>query len=202
LTRDNVSAHLEGVDGLLVPGGFGERGFEGKVEAVRHARETKLPYLGICLGLQAAVTEFARNGCELKDAHSSEFDENGTAVIDLMEAQKKVKKMGGTMRLGAYPCRLVEGTRARAAYGVDLVEERHRHRFEVNNEYRDALVDAGLVISGVNDDLDLVEVIELKDHPYFVATQYHPEFQSKPTRPHPLFRELIKAAFERKTAGA
>ncbi|MHC4338888.1 MAG: CTP synthase [Planctomycetota bacterium] len=202
LTRDNVSSHLEGVDGLLVPGGFGERGFEGKVEAVRHARERKLPFLGICLGLQAAVTEFARNVCELKDAHSSEFDENGTAVIDLMEAQKKVKNMGGTMRLGAYACRLVEGTRARAAYGVDRVEERHRHRFEVNNDYRDALVDAGLVVSGVNEDLDLVEVIELKDHPFFVATQYHPEFRSKPTRPHPLFREFIKAAYERKTAGA
>ena len=196
LTRDNVAARLEGVHGLLVPGGFGERGFEGKIEAIRHAREAKLPFLGICLGLQAAVTEFARNVCGIPDAGSAEFGA-ATPVIDLMEDQKRVSDMGGTMRLGAYPCRLRPGTRAQSAYGVDLVEERHRHRYEVNNAYRGRLEEAGLVVAGVYQDLDLVEIVELPDHPYFVATQYHPEFRSKPTAAHPLFRELIAAAVAR-----
>jgi CTP synthase len=198
LQRENAAELLEGVHGILVPGGFGERGFRGKIEAARHARESKIPYLGICLGLQAAVTDFARNVCGIEDAGSSEFREGGSAVIDLMEDQKKVRNMGGTMRLGAYPCHLVEGTRARAAYGRELVEERHRHRYEFNNEYREELTSAGLVVSGHHRELDLVEVVELADHPWFVATQYHPEFQSKPTRAHPLFREFVKAAFERK----
>jgi CTP synthase len=194
VTAGNAAALLEGVHGLLVPGGFGERGFEGKIEAIRHARETGLPFLGICFGLQAAVTEFARNVCGIRDAVSAEFGKPGTPVIDLMESQKGVEGMGGTMRLGAYPCRLVHGTRARAAYGEETVEERHRHRYEVNNRYRSALEEAGLVVAGVHDKLDLVEVIELPRHPFFVATQYHPEFRSKPTRAHPLFRELIRAA--------
>jgi len=194
LARDGAAAHLEGVDGLLVPGGFGERGFEGKVQAIRYAREKKLPFLGICLGLQAAVTEFARNVCGIEDANSTEFGVPCTPVIDLMEAQKKVKNLGGTMRLGAYPCTLKDKTRAREAYGKERIEERHRHRWEVNNAYRDRLAEAGLVIAGVNEDLDLVEVVELADHPFFVAVQYHPEFRSRPTQPHPLFRELIRAA--------
>jgi CTP synthase len=198
LTRENVAARLEGVDGLLVPGGFGERGFEGKVEAIRHARESKLPFLGICLGLQAAVAEFARNVCGIADANSTEFTDKCTPVIDLMEAQKKVKELGGTMRLGAFPCRLFEGSRARALYGVSNVEERHRHRWELNNEYRSPLAEKGMLFSGLNTDLDLVEIIELQDHPYFVATQFHPEFRSKPTHAHPLFRGLIAAACARK----
>jgi len=200
LTRENTAARLEGVDGVLVPGGFGERGFEGKMEAIRHARESKLPFLGICLGLQAAVAEFARNVCGIADANSTEFTEDCTPVIDLMEAQKKIKELGGTMRLGAFPCRLFEGSRARELYGVGAVEERHRHRWEVNNEYRGALAEKGMLFSGLNTDLDLVEIIELQDHPYFIATQFHPEFRSKPTRAHPLFRGLIAAAYARKKA--
>jgi CTP synthase len=194
VTAEDAASRLEGAHGLLVPGGFGERGFEGKIEAIRHARETGLPFLGICFGLQAAVAEFARNVCGIRDAVSAEFGKGGTPVIDLMEAQKGVEGKGGTMRLGAYPCRLVPGTRARATYGVDLVEERHRHRYEVNNRYRGTLEEAGLVVAGVYEKLDLVEVIELPKHPFFVATQYHPEFRSKPTQAHPLFRELIAAA--------
>ncbi|MHC4959898.1 MAG: CTP synthase [Planctomycetota bacterium] len=197
VTRDNAASRFEGVDGILVPGGFGARGFEGKVEAVRYARENKIPMLGICLGLQAAVTEFARNVVGIEDANSAEWGEQCTPVIDLMEAQKKVKDMGGTMRLGAYPCRLRDGTRSREAYGVENIEERHRHRYEVNNEVRNRLAEAGMVIAGVNPELDLVEVVELADHPFFVATQYHPEFRSGPMRAHPLFREFVKAAAER-----
>jgi CTP synthase len=198
LTRNNVASRLEGVDGILVPGGFGERGFEGKVEAIRHARETKLPFLGICLGLQAAVAEFARNVCGIADANSTEFTEDCTPVIDLMEAQKKIRELGGTMRLGAFPCRLFEGSRARELYGVGHVEERHRHRWEINNEYRGALAEKGMLFSGLNTDLDLVEIIELQDHPYFIDTQFHPEFRSKPTHAHPVFRGLIAAACARK----
>ncbi|MGH2670073.1 MAG: glutamine amidotransferase-related protein, partial [bacterium] len=194
LTRESVAERLRGAHGLVVPGGFGERGFEGKVEAIRHARESRLPMLGLCFGLQAAVTEFARNVCGIKDAGSTEFGKACTPVIDLMPGQRDVKDKGGTMRLGAYPCRLREGTRARAAYGVDVVEERHRHRWEVNNRYRNTLAEAGLVFSGVHEQLDLVEVIELRDHPFFVAVQYHPEFRSKPIRAHPLFREFVKEA--------
>jgi len=196
LSADNVAARLEGAHGLLVPGGFGERGFEGKVTAIRHARESGLPFLGICFGLQAAVAEFARNACGIADANSSEFEKECTPVIDLMEAQKEVTDVGGTMRLGAYDCTLAPDTVARRAYGTDRISERHRHRWEVNNRYRGMLAEHGMVISGVNEELDLVEIVELAPdaHPYFVATQFHPEFKSKPTRPHPLFRELIRAA--------
>ncbi len=194
LTRANVGAALAGARGLLVPGGFGERGFRGKMEAIRHARENGLPFFGICLGLQAAVTEFARHVCGIEDANSAEWGEPCTPVIDMMEEQKKVKQLGGTMRLGAFPCRLAAGTRARAAYGTETIHERHRHRYEVNNAYRSRLVSKGLVIAGLNEALDLVEVVELPDHPWFVAVQYHPEFQSKPTAPHPLFRDFVRAA--------
>ncbi len=194
LTRANVGAALAGARGLLVPGGFGERGFRGKMEAIRHARENGLPFFGICLGLQAAVTEFARNVCGIEDANSAEWGEPCTPVIDMMEDQKRVRQLGGTMRLGAFPCRLAPGTRARAAYGAETIQERHRHRYEVNNAYRERLVSKGLVVSGVNETLDLVEVVELPDHPWFVAVQYHPEFQSKPTDAHPLFRDFVRAA--------
>jgi len=193
VTAENVAARLEGAHGLLVPGGFGERGFEGKVEAVRHARERKIPFLGLCFGMQAAVVEFARNVAGIRDAGSAEFGKPCTPVIDLMEEQREVRELGGTMRLGAYDCRLKEGSRARAAYGVDLVQERHRHRYEVNNRYRARLAEKGLVFSGMNPEHDLVEVIELRDHPFFVAVQYHPEFRSKPTAAHPLFREFVRA---------
>jgi len=202
LTRENVASRLEGVHGLLVPGGFGERGFEGKIQAVEHARKAGLPFLGICLGLQAAVAEFARHACAIKDANSTEFTKDCTPVIDLMEAQKKVKEMGGTMRLGSYPCQLVDGTLARRLYDVPMVEERHRHRYEVNNDYRGMLAEHGMTFSGLNEELDLVEIVELKEHPYFIATQFHPEFRSKPTHAHPLFRGLIEAALARKRGGA
>jgi CTP synthase len=200
LTAENVAARLAGVDGILVPGGFGERGFEGKVRAIEHARTRKIPFLGLCLGLQAAVVEFARNACGIRNAHSTEFTKDCTPVIDLMEAQKQVKQMGGTMRLGSYPCRLVDGTLARRVYGVPSVEERHRHRFELNNAHRGMLAEHGLVFSGIHDQLDLVEIVELKDHPYFLATQFHPEFRSKPMRAHPVFRGLVAAAYARKKA--
>ncbi len=196
LTAENVAARFEGVHGLLVPGGFGERGFSGKVTAIRHARETKLPFLGICFGLQAAVTEFARHVCGVEDANSTEFVEDCTPVIALMDAQKDVEDVGGTMRLGAYPCTLAADTISRRAYDTDAISERHRHRWEVNNRYRGMLAEHGLVIAGTNEELDLVEIVELPQdqHPYFVATQFHPEFKSKPTHAHPLFRELIAAA--------
>lgn len=195
LTPDNVAGKLDGMAGILVPGGFGSRAFEGKILAVRHARENGIPFLGICLGLQAAVCEFARSVAGLEGATSSEFDpEAAYPVIDLMPEQEDVVDKGATMRLGAYPCRLADGTVAAAAYGESLVYERHRHRYEVNNAYRDRLEEAGLVISGVSPDGRLVEMVELPDHPWFVASQAHPEFKSRPHRPHPLFRDFVGAA--------
>ncbi|MCX5751733.1 MAG: CTP synthase [Candidatus Saganbacteria bacterium] len=186
------------VHGIVVPGGFGIRGVEGKIEAIRYARERKIPFLGLCLGLQCAVIEFARNVCKLKGAHSTEFDEvTKHPVIDLMLQQRGIKDKGGTMRLGAYPCKVKKGTLLHNAYQEDLVFERHRHRFEVNNDYRDELGKAGLVFSGIYQDADLVEVIEIKDHPWFLATQFHPEFKSRPTNPHPLFRDFVKACGDR-----
>ena len=193
----NVSEVLSGYDGILVPGGFGHRGFEGKIASANLARTTKTPYLGICLGLQVAVCEFARNVCGLAGAISTEFDADAAnPVIDLMPDQEDITDMGGTMRLGAYPCRLEPDTLAREAYGEEIVYERHRHRYEVNNAYRDKLAAAGLVISGVSPDNRLVEMVELpRDvHPWFVASQAHPEFKSRPGRPHPLFREFVRAA--------
>jgi len=187
---------LKGLDGLLVPGGFGERGVEGKIRAIRVAREQKIPFFGICLGLQCAVIEFARNVCGLEGANSTEFKNSRYNVIDLMLDQKKVKDMGGTMRLGAYPCGLTKGTRAYAAYRKGLIYERHRHRYEVNNAFRKKLNEHGMIFSGVSPDNSLVEIIELPDHPWFVAGQFHPELKSRAVNPHPLFRDFIKAAKE------
>ena len=192
---------LEGLDAVLVPGGFGVRGTEGKILAVRHAREAKVPFLGICLGLQMAVVEYARTVLGLAGANSVEFDERSPhPVVSLLESQVKVADKGGTMRLGAYPCALQPGTLAHKLYATDTIHERHRHRYEVNNAYRARLQEAGLVVSGLNPDLDLVEMIELPAHPFFVGCQFHPEFKSKPFAPHPLFAGFIKAALERREA--
>ena len=197
LDASSVDEVLGDASGILVPGGFGKRAFDGKILAAQYAREHKIPYLGICLGMQVAVCEFARHVAGLAGASSSEFDPEGPySVIDLMSSQEEVTEKGGTMRLGAYPCKLTEGTLAREAYDDELVYERHRHRFEFNNAYRDQLTEAGLVISGVSPDDRLVEMVELPCdvHPWYVATQAHPEFKSRPTRPQPLFREFVRAA--------
>ncbi|MCR4399379.1 MAG: CTP synthase [Syntrophomonadaceae bacterium] len=194
---------LHGVDAVLVPGGFGERGVEGKIRAIQFARENSIPLLGICLGMQCAVIEFARNVCDLPGAHSSEFDRHTPfPVIDLLPEQKAVERKGGTMRLGGYCCRLVRDTRAHQAYGADEVVERHRHRYEFNNAFREVLQRGGLTLSGLSADGNLVEIVELKDHPWFVACQFHPEFKSRPNRAHPLFRDFIAAAWERRTSRA
>jgi CTP synthase len=186
---------LETADGILVAPGFGTRGSEGKIEAARYAREKGVPYFGICLGLQIATIEFARNVAGLHGANSSEFEPNPAhPVIDFMPDQRNITDKGATMRLGAYPCIISPGTRAEAAYGTNEISERHRHRYEVNNAYRERLVAAGLVISGVSPDNSLVEMIELRNHPYFVGCQFHPEFKSRPQSPHPLFRSFIGAA--------
>ena len=190
-----------GCKGLLVPGGFGDRGIEGKIKAIGYAREHKIPFLGLCLGMQCAVIEFARHVCGMTDAHSTEFDaETEHPVIDLMESQQGIEDKGGTMRLGAYPCKLAHGTHAYEAYGTDLISERHRHRYEFNNEYRAALEAKGLVIAGTLPDDSLVEMIEVKDHPWFVGTQAHPELKSRPNNPHPLFRDFVKAALNLKAS--
>ena len=183
------------VDGLLVPGGFGVRGVEGMVEAIRHARDHGQPFFGICLGMQTAIIEFARNVCGLDDSHSSEFAPDcDNAVISLMESQQHVTDMGGTMRLGAYPCRLARGSRAAEIYGQPEVSERHRHRYEVSNKYRELFVQRGMKLSGLSPDGQLVEIVELTDHPWFIGCQFHPELQSRPTRPHPLFAGFVAAA--------
>ena len=197
LSDDNVEQVLGDASGILVPGGFGKRAFDGKITAARYAREHRVPYLGICLGMQVAVCEFARDVLGYADASSSEFDPQcAHAVIDLLDEQEGVTEKGGTMRLGAYPCALVAGTLAAEAYGEALVQERHRHRYEFNSAYREELEEAGLVVSGTSPDGELVEMVELRRdlHPWFVATQAHPEFKSRPTRPHPLFREFVHAA--------
>lgn len=199
ITPENVDETLKNMDGILVPGGFGERAFEGKMLAAKYARENNIPYLGLCLGLQVAVCEFARDVLGIEDATSSEFDPNAEhAVIDLMPDQENIEDKGGTMRLGAYPCKIASGTKAHEAYGEDLVHERHRHRYEVNNEYRDLLSQNGMIISGVSPDEVLVEMIELENHPWFVASQAHPEFKSRPHRPHPLFDKFVSAALDYK----
>jgi CTP synthase len=195
LGGEATAAALEAMDGVLIPGGFGVRGVEGKVDAVRFARENGVPFLGICLGLQCAVIEFARNVCGLEGANSSEFDPACThPVIDLLPEQKDVTDLGASMRLGAYPAHLVPGTLAQQAYREDVVYERHRHRWEVNPAYHDALTRGGLVFSAMDKDERLAEMIEIADHPFFVAGQFHPELRSRPTRPHPLFREFVGAA--------
>ena len=201
LEKKNGLALLKGLDGILVPGGFGDRGTEGKIAAARYAREKKIPYYGLCLGLQIAVIEFARNVLKLKDANSTEFAPDTTnPVINMMEEQKKVIDKGATMRLGSYECALTPGTLAAKAYGVESVRERHRHRFEVNNAYVGALQRAGLVVSGINPRRNLVEIVELKGHPWFLAVQFHPEFQSKPNKAHPLFAAFIAAALKQRRA--
>jgi CTP synthase len=195
LTEQDAKDVLDDADGILIPGGFGVRGIEGKIQAVRYAREQQVPFLGICLGLQCAVIEYARNVASLEGANSSEFDPaTPHPVIDLLPDQHGVSDMGGTMRLGLYPCRMPRGTLAEQAYGDGLVFERHRHRYEVNNRFRRRLEDAGLSVTGTSPDQRLVEIIELPDHPWFVAGQFHPELRSRPTRPHPLFRDFIGAA--------
>ena len=198
---EDVEARLGGMDGILVPGGFGGRGTEGKIAAIKLARENDIPFFGICLGMQMAVVEYARHVCGLEGAQSREFDpEPPHPVIDLMSDQVDVKNKGGTMRLGAYPCSLREGSRAAAIYGTREISERHRHRFEFNNAYREQIESAGMALSGVSPDERLVEMVELPDHPHFIGCQFHPEFKSRPHAPHPLFTRFVGAAWERKSA--
>lgn len=197
VTEENVVELLNDADGILVPGGFGDRGIEGKILATKYARENKVPFFGICLGMQLASVEFARHVLGLKDAHSAEImPSTSNPIIDLLPEQKDIEDLGGTLRLGLYPCKLAEDTKAFAAYGDDLVYERHRHRYEFNNEYRQAMETEGFIFSGTSPDGRLVEIIELKDHPWFLASQFHPEFTSRPTRPQPLFRDFIEASIK------
>lgn len=200
LTGETIDQRLGDVHGILIPGGFGVRGIEGKVQAAGYARTAKIPFLGICLGMQCALIEYARNVCGLENANSLEFDrETPHPVVSLMGAQKNIVNLGGTMRLGAYPCKLKKGTRSYKAYGeVDVVPERHRHRFEVNNVYREILEQKGLCIAGEYEEGNLIEIIEIPDHPWFIAVQFHPEFKSKPLNPHPLFKEFIRSSKEYK----
>jgi CTP synthase len=195
--QDGVKGQLKDVSGVLIPGGFGTRGTEGKIKAARFAREHKIPYLGLCLGMQVATIEFARNACGIKDANSTEFDKNAKEpVISLLEEQRGVKNMGASMRLGTWPTKIARDTLAERIYGSTEVMERHRHRYEFNMKYRDQMNEKGFVISGTSPDGTLAELIELRDHPYFVGCQYHPEFQSKPNKPHPLFKGFIHACLE------
>jgi CTP synthase len=195
---ESALKELSELDGVIVPGGFGSRGIEGKIKAIRYCRENKIPMLGLCLGMQLATIEFARNVCGLKKASSAEFGGKDIEnVIDMMQEQKELikdKRYGGTMRLGAYNCKLIPGTISYKAYGTELISERHRHRYELNNKYLEMLTKNGLVVAGVNPERNLIEIIELKNHPFFVASQFHPEFKSRPLRPHPLFREFMKVA--------
>ena len=195
ITKENIDTVLENIDGIIVPGGFGNRGIEGMILAAKYARENNIPYLGICLGMQIAVIEYARNVLGLKDAHSGEFDEQCEhKVIDFMPGQSDEIDKGGTLRLGSCPCCIKAGTKMEACYGSSLIHERHRHRYEFNNQYREALTEAGLVIGGTSPDNRLVETIELKEHPFFVGVQFHPEFKSRPNQAHPLFKGFISAA--------
>ena len=195
IVAENVKEKLSKYDAIVVPGGFGNRGIEGMIETIKYAREEKVPFLGICLGMQMTVIEYARNVLGLKDSNSAEFSENTkNPVIHIMETQKDIKKKGGTMRLGSYPCVIKGGSLAEEVYGTNKIDERHRHRFEYNNEYKERLENAGLMCSGVSPDGSLVEIVEIKEHPYFIAGQFHPELKSRPNRPAPLFVGLIKAA--------
>ena len=195
IVADNVKEKLSKYDAIVVPGGFGNRGIEGMIETIKYAREEKVPFLGICLGMQMTVIEYARNVLGLKDANSAEFSlDTQNPVIHIMETQKDIKKKGGTMRLGSYPCIIKDGTLAKEIYGTNKIDERHRHRFEYNNQYKERLEEAGLICSGVSPDGSLVEIVEIKDHPYFIAGQFHPELKSRPNRPAPLFVGLIKSA--------
>ncbi len=193
---EDVAKLLDGVSGILVPGGFGERGIEGKLKAVQYARENNIPYFGICLGLQCAVIEFARNVCGISKANSSEFKKNRYNVIDWMPDQKNIKNLGATMRLGAYPCVIEPGSNAHKAYKSDYISERHRHRFEVNNKFRKILSEKGMVFSGLSPDRELIEIIEIPSHPWFLGCQFHPELKSRATKAHPLFRSFVEAALK------
>lgn len=199
ITEENVHEYLKEADGILVPGGFGDRGVEGKITTIKYARENKIPFFGICLGMQLAAVEFARNVCGLTGAHSSELDPNTPyPIINLLPDQENVVEMGGTLRLGSYPCTLTEGSQAHKEYGEINITERHRHRYEFNNFYRERLTNKGLILSGVSPDGRLVEIVELPEHPWFVAGQFHPEFKSRPEKAHPLFAGFIKASLENK----
>ena len=194
---NNYTDILNAVDGIIVPGGFGKRGIEGKIKAIKYARENNVPFLGICLGMQLAVIEFARNVCKIKNATSTEFDENTTEpIIDLMEEQKKITDMGGTLRLGNYECKLVKGTLAYKDYNEDVILERHRHRYEFNNAYKEILEKNGMVFSGINVMRNLMEIVEIPEHKHFIACQFHPEFKSRPNRCHPLFDSFIKSSIK------
>ena len=198
ITKENVNDILKGMDGIIIPGGFGNRGVEGMILSAKYARENQIPYFGICLGMQIAVIEFARDVMKISDAHSGEFDEQCShKVIDFMPDQNERRDKGGTLRLGSYPCSVKAGTKIEKCYGDKLIYERHRHRYEFNNEYREPLVKAGLVISGTSPDNRLVETIELKEHPFFVGVQFHPEFKSRPNQSHPLFKEFIRTALKK-----
>ena len=203
VTDENAAEMLADADGILVPGGFGDRGTEGKISAIRYAREHGVPFLGLCLGMQMAIVEFARHVIGWEDAHSAELDPNTPhPMIHLMPEQNGVEDIGGTLRLGSYPCVLDKSTKAYALYGTETIHERHRHRYEVNNDYREALKDAGMTLSGLSPDGRIVEMIELKAHPFFLATQGHPELKSRPNRPHPLFRGFVAAALEHEKSRA
>ncbi len=197
LEKVRIKEMLNAISGILVPGGFGYRGIEGKIRAIEFARKNKIPFLGLCLGMQCAVIEFARNACGLKGANSTEFKKTKNPVISLLEEQASISDLGGTMRLGAYPCKIKRNTLAFNVYGKNLIQERHRHRYEFNNKYRKIFEQKGMVFSGIYPKKNLVEIIELKGHPYFIAVQFHPEFTSKPDKAHPLFKEFIKAALNR-----
>ncbi len=199
ITEENVAEELADVDGVLVPGGFGDRGVDGKIAAIKYARENKVPFFGICLGMQLASVEYARNVAGLETAHSSEINPaTEFPIIDLLPDQEGVEELGGTLRLGLYPCKLEEGTKAYEAYKVDSIEERHRHRYEFNNQYREQMEKAGFIFSGTSPDGRFVEIVEIADHPWFVACQFHPEFTSRPTRPQPLFNSFVEAALNSK----
>ena len=201
LTSNNISNSLQNLDGILVAPGFGERGLSGKIEAIKFARENNIPFLGICLGMQCAVIEYGRNVLNLEDCHSAEMKSGAkNKVIDLMEEQKGVTNKGGTMRLGAYKCQTEEGTKARAIYNSEIIEERHRHRFEFNNEYKEAYQNAGMIPTGINPDSDLVEIVEIPEHPWFVGVQFHPEYKSTVANPHPLFVSFVEAAIKHQKA--
>lgn len=197
VTRENADEVFGSCDGIIVPGGFGHRGVEGMIESIRYARENKKPFFGICLGMQMSVIEFARNVLGLKEANSTEFGETPDPVIDIMEDQKNISEKGGTMRLGLYPCTLAEDSRCRSIYGKELIYERHRHRWEFNNAYRSAVTQAGMNIAGLSPDEKLVEIVELQSHPWFVGVQFHPEFKSRPNKPHKLFADFIRASLDK-----
>ncbi len=199
LTEENAAETFKDTNGILVPGGFGDRGLEGKITAIKYARENKIPFFGICLGMQCAVIEYARDVLGYADAFTSEVKPDTThPVIDLMPEQKDIEDLGGTMRLGAYPCKVLKDSFAYKAYGEELVYERHRHRYEFNNQYRDEIQKAGMSITGISPNEKLVEIVEVHDHPWFVGVQFHPEFKSRPNRPHPLFRDFVGAAVTEK----